>query len=54
MHLANVGLARAYLGQGKKAEAIAAARKMRGGAMRSLDELSDSASYALWYFAMNR
>lgn len=32
-------------------EAIAAARKMRGGALRSLDELSDSASYATWYFA---
>jgi Zn-dependent M28 family amino/carboxypeptidase len=35
-------------------EALAAARKMRGGALRSLDELSDSASYATWYFATAR
>jgi Zn-dependent M28 family amino/carboxypeptidase len=32
-------------------EAIAAARKMRGGALRGLDQMSDSASYTTWYLA---
>jgi Zn-dependent M28 family amino/carboxypeptidase len=32
-------------------EAQAAANKMEGGALRGLNEMSDGASYAVWYFA---
>jgi Zn-dependent M28 family amino/carboxypeptidase len=32
-------------------EALANARKMRGGAMRGLDQMSDAASYTTWYLA---
>lgn len=35
-------------------EKQAAAVKMRGGGLRSLDELSDAASYAVWYFSSAR
>ena len=35
-------------------EAQAAARKMRGGALRGLNEMSDAASYAVWYFSSTR
>jgi Zn-dependent M28 family amino/carboxypeptidase len=36
------------------AEKKAAARKMRGGALRSLRELGSAATYAVWYFAQSR
>jgi Zn-dependent M28 family amino/carboxypeptidase len=35
-------------------EAIAAARKMRGGALRGLNQMSDAASYTTWYLATAR
>ena len=36
------------------AEKKAAARKMKGGSLRSLKELGGAATYALWYFATAR
>jgi Zn-dependent M28 family amino/carboxypeptidase len=36
------------------AEKQAAANAMRGGALRGLDEMSDAASYAVWYFSSTR
>lgn len=36
------------------AEKQAAALKMRGGALKSLDQMSDAASYAVWFFSSAR
>jgi hypothetical protein len=35
-------------------EAQAAANKMEGGALRGLNEMSDGASYAVWYFSSTK
>ena len=35
-------------------ERQAASRKMRGGALRGLNEMSDAASYTVWYFSSTR
>ena len=35
-------------------ERQAASRKMRGGALRGLNEMSDSASYTVWYFSSTK
>jgi hypothetical protein len=40
--------------EGDEAAKRAAQRKMAGGAIKSLDELSDAASYAVYYFAASK
>ena len=40
--------------EGDDAAKRAAQRKMAGGAIKSLDELSDAASYAVYYFAASK
>jgi hypothetical protein len=51
--LSATGLA-AYIPNATDADKRAAQRKMKGGALRSLKELSGAASYGVYYWAMSK